>query len=252
MGLNEIHGLLLRAMELDLPAWPRRRSGTDTSFRSAVSQVQAELAEIDRKVEQAADPGREDGPRRARVDLCLELASILYSAGAPHRQWRWWAGRAARALMEYGEIARSAVWAVLAGDDDLLDQLPSPPDPGRSPERVVWSVARRTRPGHTADGDVRAAAGTPPDDPLDAAWTALTHSVPAAEHPVTDRALRTIADFWLEEDDDWEVFHPGFHPDFDPELNAAVALARRSGWQPQSWPDDALRFVDAGLAPADS
>ena len=110
-------------------------------------------------------------------------------------------------------------------------------------------MARRTRPGHTADGDVRAAAGTPPDDPLDAAWTALTHSFPAAEHPVTDRALRTIADFWLEEDDDWEVFHPGFHPDFDPELNAAVALARRSGWQPQSWPDDALRFVDAGLAP---
>jgi hypothetical protein len=251
MGLNEVDGLLLRAREIDLPDGLGRRTGTMSSFRRALSRVQAELTAINDHTARVTDLG-DDEPRRARVDLSLELASILYSAGAPHRQWRWWAGRAARALLKYGEVARSAVWAVLACDDDLIAQLPPAPNPGRSPDRIVWWVAERARPDRRDNGDDREATDIPPDDPLDAAWTTLVRSIPAADHAATDRALRTITDFWLEEDEDWEAFHPGYHPDFEPELNAAVALARRSGWQPRCWPDDAMRFVDPGLASAAS
>lgn len=256
MGLTaaeDAHRLLVCAQDLDVPIASRRRSGTDTAFRSALSGVQAELTEIHRY---ATEPGGHiegddnsgsDELRRARVDLCLELASLLFAAGAPHPQWRWWATQAAGALLGYGDPQSCAVWAVVAHDDGLVRRLPEAPEPGSRPERVVWWLACASLPGRAGAGWA-GAPGEEPKDSVDAAWVALLRSIPAADHATTGSALRTITDFWLDEDEDWEAFHPHYYPDFEPELNAAVALARRSGWEPAGWPSDALRFLEPGLA----
>jgi hypothetical protein len=249
-GAQNLDRLRARASELDMPTTPRRRSGTDTAFRSALSEVQAELVEIHRYL---TNTGRrhagevDEEISRARIDLSLELASLLFSAGAPHPQWRWWAAQAAGALLETGAAQSASVWATIAHDDALVDRLPEAPEPGARPARVVWWLA--TRGGRArGDGD-RAVASDGRDDSIDAAWAVLAGSIPAANHAATDRALRTITDFWLDEDEDWEQFHPHFYPDFEPELNAVAALACKSGWEPTDWPPDALRFLEPGLAP---
>jgi hypothetical protein len=256
MGVRDVHRLLTHARELDIPSAPRRRSGTDAAFRSALSGIKAELAEIYRhateinRYVEAPDDGGDEEVTRARTDLCLELASLLFAAGAPHPQWRWWASQGAGALLDVGNAQSAAVWALVAHDDDLVGRLPKAPGPGSQPERIVWWLASAPPSGdsHGAHESGSQSDG-PDDDDVDAAWVTLLRSIPAADHRATGSALRVITDFWLDEDEDWEQFHPHFYPDFEPELNAVAALARRSGWEPSEWPPDALRFLEPGLAP---
>lgn len=254
-GMQHVHQLLTRALGSQAPDAPRRRSGTDAAFGSALSHVQAELAEIHRYAKEVSgDAGCDDDAgdpevRRARIDLCLELASILFAAGAPHPQWRWWASQAAGALLEAGDVQAAAIWAVIAHDDRLVRRLPEAPESGVRPGRIVWRLASRIRP---CQDDRVGEEGAPSEglaDSVDAAWAALARSIPAADHETTGTALRTITDFWLDEDEDWQQFHPGAHPDFEPELNAIASLAHRSGWEPSRLPPDALRFLEPGLAP---
>jgi hypothetical protein len=244
--------LLARSQRLDVSGATRRRSGTDAAFATALSDIRAELAEIRRFLTDEA--GREedtsegdDAVRRARTDLSLELASLLFSAGAPHAEWRWWASQAAEAFLADGDAESAAVWALVAHDDGVVRRLPRAPAPGTRPGRVVWWLA--SAPVSESSGGIRS-GGSPslPRDDVDAAWVVLTRSIPEADHRSTGRALRTITDFWMAEDEDWENFHPHYYPDFEPELNAVAVLARRSGWKPTGWPPVALRFLEPGLA----
>jgi hypothetical protein len=239
-AVDDVQRLLTHAQAAEIPEALRRRAGSDSAFRSALTRVQESMQEIHRYALEVSG-GNADELRRARVDLTLELSSILFAAGAPHPRWRWWARQAADALLEYDEPSSAAVWAVLAHDDELVGRLPEAPEPGHDPGHVVWWVAGR-RQGRPTDP-----AGEPKDH-VNTAWTMLARSIPAREHPATGRALRTIADFWMNEDEDWESFHPGYYPEFEPELNAAATLARRLGWEPVDWPPDTLRFLEPALA----
>jgi hypothetical protein len=235
--------------DLTVPVAPRRRSGSDTAFRSALTSAQAELAEIDRYTSEADpdDANSNDELRRARVDLCFEIASILFAAGAEHADWRWWARQAATSLLEYGDAQSAASWAVLTGDDGLVGKLPGAPEPGHRPKSVVWWLAKALLSGQ-ADNNRPEASGVEPQDSVDAAWTKLARAIPVGDHPATNDALRTITDFWMGEDEDWQAFHPRSYPEFEPELNAAATLALRSGWAPVNWQQDALLFLEPGLA----
>jgi hypothetical protein len=252
VGLTDaevVHRLLNRAHELYIPDAPRRRLGNDATFQLALSEIQTELAVIYRALtrpgtQRQVHGGGDDEVHRARVDYTLELASLLFAAGAPHPQWRWWAAQAANTLLAEGSAQSAAVWAVVAHDNSLLTHLPMAPEPGSHPARVVWWLA-------TASA-MRAPAQPRLVDEFDdfnAAWASLVYSIPARDHVVTGRCLREITDFWISEDDDWRNFHPRSYPDFEPELNAAAALARSSGWEPRAWPEDAVCFLEAGIAP---
>lgn len=254
MGLREapdVQPLLARVQSLRIPDTPRRRRGTDTAFRSALSELQAGVADICRPGNGTGADGSGEETRYLRVDLPIELASLLFAAGAPHPEWRSWAARAASGLLDDGEIRSACVWAVLARDESLIARLPAASEPGTRPGDVVWWLAT-CGPQGPAVRVSEASPHTAPDESVDSAWAALVHSVPAGDRITTGRALRRIADFWLDEDEDWEDFHPHSSPDFEPELNAAVALAARGGWQPTDWPPDAVRFLEAGLAPGPS
>lgn len=251
MGVREapdVQPLLARVESLQIPDTPRRRRGTDAAFRSALSELQAGVAAICRPGNGTGADGSDEETRYLRIDLPIELASLLFAAGAPHPQWRSWASRAAGGLLEAAEARSACVWAVLAHDESLIRRMPKAAEPGTRPGDVVWWLAT-CWPRLPADVASEAPRHAAPDGSVESAWAALVHSVPAADHATTGRALRRIADFWLDEDEDWDEFHPHSYPDFEPEPNAAAALAARSGWQPEDWPADAVRFLEAGLAP---
>jgi hypothetical protein len=242
MGLTpaeEIHRLAERAGSLVLPNAPHRRDAPEAAFELALRSIQRAIADIDRR----RDDIDEDEAQYARIDLCLEAASMLFAAGSSPSEWRWWAAHAAGTLLERGDMEAAATWAVVAHAQRIRARLPRPPDSLDRPARVVWWLASGPS---VPDADI-----APPSagNDLTAEWTTLLRSVPAADHEATGKALRRITDFWLDEDEDWDEFHPWSYPDFEPEVNAAAALARERGWEPTDWPDDAILFLEAGLAP---
>jgi hypothetical protein len=242
MGLtdaDELQRLVSRAQLVELPPPPRRRTGEERAFQSALTSIQGDLAVIHRHATEGDEVEGDLGMYPAHVELSLEMASLLFAAGAPHGQWRWWAARAASALLTAGDPRTAACWAAIAHDEPLMGRLPLAPAPGPRPSAVVWWLATVHR---EADLPVE------PSDEVDAAWLRLARSIPAADHATTGTALRTITEFWLAEDEDWDAFHPRSYPDFEPELNAAAALAAQSGWEPAGWPPDAREFLEPGLA----
>lgn len=239
-AIDHVQRLLDNARTLVIPNTPRRRSGSDSAFTTAASYTHRSMEEIHRHAIEV-DGSNTEELRQARVELTLEIASILFSAGAPHPEWRWWARQAAQALREYDELPSAAIWGVLAHDDELVTGLPQCPEPQGDPSLIVWWLA-------VNKGGPPAARSRVPRDHVDRAWVDLSQSIPAKDHATTGQALRTVADFWMGEDEDWKSFHPGYYPDFEPDVNAVAVLAQKVGWRPVDWPPDALRFLEPGLA----
>ncbi|WP_405610619.1 hypothetical protein [Streptomyces sp. NBC_01508] len=86
-------------------------------------------------------------------------------------------------------------------------------------------------------------------DELDEAWLKLAESIPQGKHVDTEESLQVVADFWIQEDEDWGLFHPRSYPCFDPYVCAVAALACRGGYSPRKLSADALKFLDPGLVP---
>lgn len=181
----------------------------------------------------------------ALFDLAAGIASLLFASGASHSEWRWWAAEAARRLLDSGQPDAAAGWAAVAHDRSTLALLPRAPRPDSPlPRPTVWWLAAPEPSRAVQPAKV-------PADEVDAAWTTLAQSVPEKAHEATGSSLLTIVEFWAVEVPDWQDFHPHDYPDFQIDVNAVAALAHASGWRPVRWPSDALRFVEAGLAPGD-
>jgi hypothetical protein len=222
------YGQLLREefRGMAAPAGPERRIGATRRGASAMERVRREI----------------DGNEKvgSGADLALEVASYLYSAGAPHPEWRHWVGLAALGYLHLGEYVKACPYLVLAGEWSCLEALRAVTPGRRSPAaEAVWRLA-------VGEPDE---LSWPDGDPDDEGWSELLAAIPAADRERMEAGLDAVATFWLDEyDGDWEVFHPRSAPDFEPEVCAAAAIARRSGYHPTGLSGDVRRFLEPGLA----
>jgi hypothetical protein len=236
------HYLTIIASEgrgVDVPAGPIRRVGAGGCAASNIEIVKQDLFVVTESL--GSDVTAEGKALRRGWDLSLELASCLYDAGAPHTVWRRWSALAAFGMVLSGEYVTSYPYLILAGEWSCIDAMADRPvsRPGSVGLRAIWMLATGQRDRGEAFGPV---------DDSDSPWLTLCDSIPEDDFSRTEEALRSLADFWILEDEEWDTFHPRSFPSFEPEVCAAAALAKRRGYAPRNLPDDALRFLDPGLA----
>lgn len=211
------------------PSGPERRIGALTHGSAAMASVGRELTALQGSEKVGSGS-----------DLALEVASYLYSAGAPHPDWRHWTGLAAFGHLFQGEYVRACPYLVLAGEWQCLAALRAVP-PGRrsASAEALWRLAV----GELSE------LRWPDDDTENDGWCELLVALPAGDQQRIGAALDAMATFWLDEyEGDWEVFHPRSAPDFEPEPCAAAAIARRSGYSPAGLRGEVRRFLEPGLA----
>ena len=248
LSASQYLGLLAaEAAQIVLPAGPRRRVATGGAYQSVLDDAQRDLSLRQRYV--AADgPNISPAERRDDAERAMELASLLYSAGAPHSSWRRWAALTSVGLLLAGECpADAAVWAVLSRDRGLIHRLPPAVSVSKPhPAEIIHRLATRDRAGGADDGPHQE-----PTDQFDRHWFELGRSIPVGDHRRIEAALRAISDHWIQELEDGDQFHAHSYPDFDPESNAAATLAAAAGWSPQHLDDAERAFLEPGLVPGE-
>ncbi len=179
------------------------------------------------------------GVVRSLVDGALETGSIWYAAGAEDAAWRRWFGLAALGHLLAGDVEDVCWSAVLGGETQLLRRLPPGPLPTLQPASVaLWNLL----------GGIPPAESGPPADHHDEACALLQASIPARDHATTGFALGEIADFWIGEVDDWDLFRPGYEIQFQVAEPALAALAVASGFDPGGLTSDQRALLGPGLA----
>jgi hypothetical protein len=227
----------LRALEV--PSGPGRRIGARGAAQANIATVGNDIVAVVSSVD--ANIISTDLALRRLTDLALELGSCLYDAGASHPEWRRWSALTAFGMLLSEEYLSACPYLAIAGEWECARSLASrPPGEFGTPARqTVWLLATGQH-----DGSVVLSATDESDQP----WVTLASSVPAGEFGRTETALRSLADFWILEDEDWDVFEPRSYPSFEPEVCAAAAVARHHGYVPDLLPADTLRFLEPGLA----
>lgn len=195
-------------------------------------------------VDELLDEGIYDAEEASNhtTEASLEITSFLYSAGAEHLIWRRWSSLTAFGMFLRQEILQAAQYAAIGGEWDFLEVLSEKPAPASNQisEQVLWTLLQR----QPVSNIYRNAT-----DDEDNAWLILASSIPSKDHRKTETALKSIANFWMEEDEgDWINFHPGSYPDFETPICAAAAIARHNGFTPTSMSSQEYSFLEAGLA----
>jgi hypothetical protein len=232
------HLILEEFSKLSVPAGPARRNGVEAYAAKVIDYIARDIQGLHKLLEQ--DQIQASKAAAQLTELALEAASFLYASGAEHPTWRRWAGLTACGMLLTDDIYGAAQYAALGGEWDLIPQLPSIVlTSSQVSDRVLGRLL-----GITPAADLPDAA----DDEYDEAWLQLARSIPERDHPATEDALKTIADFWIEETEgDWINFHVRSSPDFDTPSCVAAALARRSGFAATAFSDEEYQFLEAGL-----
>lgn len=158
--------------------------------------------------------------------LVNEFTSFLYAVGANHNQWRHWAGLTAFGLFLSAEIHDAAKYAALGGEWEFLQVFPEQPiNTQQNADKVTWALITG-KPVSTI---------MPSQDEYGNDWLMLFQSLRAKDYINTEKYLKSIADFWIEESgDDWNSFSYGRYPVFETPICAVAALARHQGFIPTS------------------
>ncbi|MER5846897.1 hypothetical protein ABT126_07465 [Streptomyces sp. NPDC002012] len=214
----------------------RRRTGTGSAFESSIKAIQeaAKWLESELRSETSADP------TFYAYEFSLEITSHLYAAGASHEEWRSWSSLAAIGSAIRGEKSDACTYAILSGDHSILRSLGTYHNAQDIHGSALWKLAVDRNLELEEDGQL---------DALDSAWVKLAKSITGGDHIRTEESLQLLAEYWIEEDEDWDVFHPRSYPCFDPYICAGAALARRNGYRPHNLSQDVQKFLDPGLAP---
>ncbi|MFH9399253.1 hypothetical protein ACH4JS_05625 [Streptomyces sp. NPDC017638] len=224
------------ATDLFLPAAPRRRSAEESRFAASLPLIRDS---VDWLAGSLRD-GRADDALSHAYEISLEISSFLYAAGADHNSWRAWSALAAWGSALQGDVPGAVPYAVLSGSWKHFGAF----EVTGAHESLSSEVVR-----NLAFGTGKPMAGPGRVDEADKAWLTLATAIPRSDHARCEESLQTLADFWTEEDEEWDLFEPRGYPCFDPWVCAAAALARESGYRPRGLSRDARRFLDPGLAP---
>jgi hypothetical protein len=224
------------AAGLALPTGPRRRSAEESRFATSLPLIRDSVIWLTGSLRD----GRVDDALSHAYEISLEITSFLYAAGADHSSWRAWSALAAWGSTLRGDVPGAVPYAVLSGSWEHLGAFEVTVAHESLGSEVVRSLALRT-------GVPMAGPGHP--DRADEAWLLLAAAISRSDHARCEESLQALADFWTEEDEEWDVFEPRGYPCFDPWVCAAAALAREGGYRPRDLSGDARRFLDPGLAP---
>ncbi|MFF0451357.1 hypothetical protein ACFYT4_34170 [Streptomyces sp. NPDC004609] len=240
MALRNPDGYVSRVIDgaagLVASAGPRRRAAPEGRFADSLSLIRDS---VDWLAQSRQDIGIDDSVSQAH-EISLEITSTLYASGAGHPTWRRWSSLASWGYALLGDVSGALPYAVLGGDRSHLEGLRTVPVPQALPDRVVRELAL---------GTGASPLGPQPADAVDGAWLGLAVSIPRKDHRGTEASLRTLAEFWIAEDEEWDLFLLRGYPCFDPCVCAAAALARQGGYRPRELTRDALAFLGPGLAP---
>ncbi|MQS36195.1 hypothetical protein [Streptomyces katsurahamanus] len=236
-----------RAAGLVAPDGPRRRAAPEDRFAESFSLIRDSVAWL----AQSRRARSIDESLSQAYEISLEITSSLYAAGADGHAWRSWSSLASWGYALRGDVSGAVPYAVLGGSWGHLEGLQAAPHRPPLPERVVRNLALGAEaplsgPENSSEAPL---PGPESDDDIDRAWLRLAVSIPRKDHRRTEESLQTLADFWILEDEEWDVFALRGYPCFDPCVCAAAALARRDGYRPRELTHDARRFLDPGLAP---
>lgn len=227
---------------LAIPTGPDRRTGAGENAPSNIAVVRRDLYAVTESVAQGELLA--DEAVRRTWDLSLEMMSCLYAAGAPHPVWRRWSALAAFGMVLSNQYLSSCPYLVLAGEWSCVRALAGHPvEVSDSMElRTTWALATGQRERNFLPDRI---------DDADAPWMTLLDSIPAGDFGRTEASLRELAEFWILEDEEWEVFEARSYPVFEPEVCAVAAVARHRGYRTEHLPDDVMRFLEPGLAPVE-
>jgi hypothetical protein len=215
---------------LSVPDGPPRRTGSIGRIAENIEQARGDLAD---NLKDASDLERV-------AELCLELGSCLYDAGAPHPLWRYWTGLAGLGLVLQDRPEQACAYLVLAGQWDTVASLVAgPPASGPLARRCLWVLAGGSGGERLREGRI---------GEWERAWPDLVEAVPAGDQGRVTRDLTELAEFWIGESDNWNAFAPRSYPSFHPEVCAAAAITRRSGTAPADLSGDVALFLEPGLA----
>ncbi|MFI1028604.1 hypothetical protein [Streptomyces sp. NPDC020951] len=226
--------VIRKASDLSFPAAPRRRKGTETSYAAAWDDIQRDLTWISQEIQH----GREQDAEEETFQIALELLSFLYSCGAEPKTWQAWAELASIGSRIRGTALDAVSYAVLSGIPRIPPDMQNPPPSSDIQATVLWKLA--VEPSLPLPDTRRA-------DDFAEAWLRLSVSIPAQRHADTETSLQSLADFWIQEDEEWDLFIPRSYPCFDPYVCAAAALACRGGYRPSRLSATARLFLDPGL-----
>lgn len=216
---------------LPFPDGPPRRVGSADRIAENIQLARGDLHYV---LNDAADLDRV-------ADLCLELGSCLYDAGAPHPLWRHWTGLAGLGLVLQNQPALACAYLVLAEQWDTVATLVADPAPPSGPlaRRSLWVLAGGSGRERLRDGRV---------GEWEEAWPDLVDATSAGDRVRVGRDLTELAEFWIGESDDWNAFAPRTYPSFHPDVCAAAAITRRAGIAPTDLSGDVALFLEPGLA----
>ncbi len=216
---------------LPMPDCPPRRAGSADRITENIQVARGDLQFI---LKDASDLERV-------AELCLELGSCLYDAGAPHPLWRYWTGLAGLGLVLQDQPAQACAYLVLAEQWDSVAAVVAGPPPQSGPlaRRSLWVLAggsgrERLREGRIGEWE----------EP----WPDLVEATSAGDRDRVSHDLTELAEFWIGESDNWNAFAPRTYPSFHPDVCAAAAITRRSGVAPTDLAGDVALFLEPGLA----
>ncbi len=222
---------------LELPSGPERRRGASAAAGEVLKELATDVHAIDALRRDGAHDDTES--TQALGELAVEITSLLYATGAPDVHWRRWAALAAEGLELDKRPEQALPYAVLGGRRGSLAAL-------ASPARTVSEIVLR----NLVSGSATRPEPESHTNPAQDAWWTLADSIPGRQHDRTERALQCLADYWMGEDEAWEIFHPR-QVNLYPSESAVAAWARRHGYRPSGLSARALRFLHAGLTGGD-
>ncbi|MFI9460367.1 hypothetical protein [Streptomyces xiamenensis] len=216
------------------PPGPRRRTAAQGKFESSYGYIRDGIAWLSQRLR----VGGLDDPVFYAHELSLEITSYLYAAGAEVDIWREWSLLSSWGSEVRGDSTEMVAYAVLGGRWDHLRGQSIDVDGQSLPGAVVWSMV------------VGADSPVLPEcvDEVDEAWVRLAVGARCGDHGQTEASLRKLCEFWMMEDEEWDLFEPRSYPCFDPYLCAAVLLARHGGYQPKHLSAEIRCFLGPGLS----
>jgi hypothetical protein len=229
----------VRQLTEEFPAMklgPERRTGAQPWLPSAAEETAAFIRDLGGLRESRNFTEHELFSMLANT--CLDMCSVLFSAGASTGVWRDWCSLAGRCTYAAGDTAPALELLSIARD------LEDPTIAAELSRAAVDTYSERALRYLLLKG-APPPAGAPVDE-LDTMHERLVEAVVSGSTTGAEQELTSIARWWLAESEYGE-FEPGDFPSFEPEPNAAAAAVVIRGLHPELHDARVADFLRAGL-----